>query len=622
MVALMRSALALLAVVFAAPVSAADISSDTLVLAASSGHLPDVPISVRVEVHNADGAVDRSLCDAEALLVADPPTITLSPSRIPLRNGIGGELVSVTLAGHTGPWTVKATLGALSAERTVRDLAAEPIQPIAGALPAAVTEWSGVVHVTADLSIAAGEILRILPGTLVLVAGVLTGEDQPGECGSSTPGKCGTVITVNGTLESLGTEAEPVTITAREPAKAWGEIHHSKAAVSTYSHTFITRAGNSRRGGHTNTGPAIRTTDSKVIFDWVTLSDTAGKSMACAGSDLTFHNSLLARSIMGPEVGSTAILCEDTAFQEMRGSDDNDGIYLHGQRAGQLITLRRVTVAGGDDDGIDTLGSEVLLEDVIVRDFDNPDEDSKGVSILNGEADLRRCLVVDCKDGISAKTDADAGRAVTRIDRCTVARCASGVFASDKNNKPDAKILFFVSNSILEATQAVKTDYPPGDIDIRYSNLSQPWTGEGNAVADPRFVDAAAGDFHLQLASPCVDTGDPLAANDPDGTRADQGVYPLFQGTPVPRFRRGFVNDDGEIDLSDAVRVLFHLFAGESILCADAADLDDDGAVAVTDAVRILEFLFRAGPAPSDPFAACGLDATEDALGCDGACSA
>jgi mannitol/fructose-specific phosphotransferase system IIA component (Ntr-type) len=43
---------------------------------------------------------------------------------------------------------------------------------------------------------------------------------------------------------------------------------------------------------------------------------------------------------------------------------------------------------------------------------------------------------------------------------------------------------------------------------------------------DPFFVDPAADDYHLQIGSQCIDTGDPDPAyNDPDSTRNDMGTY-------------------------------------------------------------------------------------------------
>jgi len=65
---------------------------------------------------------------------------------------------------------------------------------------------------------------------------------------------------------------------------------------------------------------------------------------------------------------------------------------------------------------------------------------------------------------------------------------------------------------------------------VRYSCVQGGWpVGDGNIAADPLFRDAANGDLGLSLGSPCVDTGNPGIANDPDGTQADMGAYP-YQG--------------------------------------------------------------------------------------------
>jgi beta-lactam-binding protein with PASTA domain len=77
-----------------------------------------------------------------------------------------------------------------------------------------------------------------------------------------------------------------------------------------------------------------------------------------------------------------------------------------------------------------------------------------------------------------------------------------------------------------------------GDIAVSYSCLPTARPGEGNMVGDPRFVNAAACDLHLQPGSPCIDTGtaDGAPATDimgvprPQGTGFDMGAYEM----PVP----------------------------------------------------------------------------------------
>jgi hypothetical protein len=591
-----------------------------LVIRSASGYLPGVPILLRVEVRDDDGRPDRGLWDAEVDLTIAGPGGALAPARVRLWNGLGTALVAVTPPPGAADVTLEASAAGLTARRILRSLAAVPAITVSGDTPADA-EWSGVVRVAGPVTVPAGRTLRVLPGTLVLVDGVVTQEGQPGECRSlaETPSRCGVSITVQGALESLGTEEDPVVITAADPARAWGRIDHDDGAPSLYRHTHITRAGNSPRGGHTNTGAAIRCDETRVIFESCVVADTAGKSMAANGADLELRDCVLSRSVMGPEIDGTALLLLDSYLLEFYGTDDNDGIYLHSQQIGQDITLSSSVIAGGNDDAIDTLGSSLAIVDCIVRDFNSEDDpDTKGISIFSGEADVHRCIVAGNKVGLSAKGQNGDG-AVVRIDRSTMVGNGVAVQAEDKFGEPDLKILISVASSILRGNppgNSVVTDYPPEDIAISYSNVGESWPGEGNQTADPELVDPAGHDFRLQATSTCIDAGDPAAPADADGTRADMGALPHLQSGP-PRFRRGDVNGDSSIDIADPVGTLLYLFAGNDLPCARAADSDGDGIVGLTDVIRLLAYLFRDGLPPAPPGSGCGTDPTPDALRCD-----
>ncbi len=68
------------------------------------------------------------------------------------------------------------------------------------------------------------------------------------------------------------------------------------------------------------------------------------------------------------------------------------------------------------------------------------------------------------------------------------------------------------------------------------------------------------------------------------------------------RFVRGDANRDGRVDLSDAITILRHLFAGRRLeACQDSADANDHGEVDVADCVYVLAFLFAHGPLPPAP---------------------
>lgn len=85
------------------------------------------------------------------------------------------------------------------------------------------------------------------------------------------------------------------------------------------------------------------------------------------------------------------------------------------------------------------------------------------------------------------------------------------------------------------------------------------------------------------------------------------------------RFLRGDANEDGKVNLSDAMTLVTVLFSGqeETITCWSAADVNDDGAADVSDPIFILDYLFRGGSSPPAPFTACGLDPTTRGVGCE-----
>lgn len=492
--------------------------ADSLRLLVQPGYLSSIPALVRVEVLRPDGNRNRDVWDAEAVLSLDAAGVAISTNRVSLKNGLGSALVTFT--GGTN-FNLSATLGDLQATRQLTILSNVALTAVGGTLPAANVNWSGILLVTNDVTVPAGGTLTIQPGTLVLMNGVSSGTTAPD-------------LFVNGAIQSLGTESEPVTITCATANQRWGQIRHSAAHPSFYRYTSITRGGRAAGEGHTGTGPVIRSSDSQITFDHCSLADHAdsnglpGKVMYATGSVLTFSDCLLARSRMGPEVASSAIVCSNTWFMEMRGPDDSDGIYIHTQSPGQVALLTGCVIAGGDDDGLDTLGSEVTVEDCLIRDWTNPAEDAKGISVFHGEVTVRRTTVVNSFVGISAKSSGPQAR--VNLLNSTITGITRGIAASYKDNATVGNILFQVTNSIVRSVDAVYTDFGATNFNIGYCNLAESWPGIGNFTEDPLFVDAGT-NFHLQATSPCVDMGNPTSPFDPDGTSADVGAF-AFQHEP------------------------------------------------------------------------------------------
>jgi hypothetical protein len=87
----------------------------------------------------------------------------------------------------------------------------------------------------------------------------------------------------------------------------------------------------------------------------------------------------------------------------------------------------------------------------------------------------------------------------------------------------------------------------------------------------------------------------------------------------VALFRRGNANGDQRIDLADAMEICGHIFRGRPAPCEDAMDTNDDGDLNVADAVFLLSYLFVDGEEPLWPGPQFRrYDPTPDLLGCAG----
>jgi hypothetical protein len=94
---------------------------------------------------------------------------------------------------------------------------------------------------------------------------------------------------------------------------------------------------------------------------------------------------------------------------------------------------------------------------------------------------------------------------------------------------------------------------------------------------------------------------------------------PCGDSSSEVEFLRGDANVDGDINLSDGIRILGFLFLGGGDLeCYDAADTNDTGSIDITDGIGLFNFLFLGGPPPPSPGnQVCGPDASEDLFECE-----
>jgi hypothetical protein len=91
-----------------------------------------------------------------------------------------------------------------------------------------------------------------------------------------------------------------------------------------------------------------------------------------------------------------------------------------------------------------------------------------------------------------------------------------------------------------------------------------------------------------------------------------------FVGPDVlgPPHIRGDANSDTMITVADGIRIVNYIYGGEQCDCRDACDSNDDGRITVADAIYLVGYIYRGGLPPPSPFPYCGVDTTEDELGC------
>ncbi len=498
-------------------------------------YLPGLPVLVRVDTFAANGARDRETWDSMATLSADGG-VTLSTNQIALRNGMGSALVTFTGGGD---FNLTASIGGVQTVRALRSAAGDPVTKVGGTLSGGSSTWSGIIAVTNDLTIT-NHILTIQSNTLVLLRGT-----NAGAAGADI------FVNANASIQSLGTEAHPVTFTCTNAfaTNRWGQIRHNSSLASLYRHTSFHRAGRAPGEGHTGQAPAIRPDGTTLTFESCSITDlcepsstapgygTPGKVMFANNSILTFNDCLFQRARMGPEIQGSSLLFTNGSIMDTRGPDDGDGIYLHDQQVGQIIKLVDSVIAAGDDDGIDTLSSIVTVEGCILRDWASTVEDAKAISGFNGVVNVHRCLITDSTVGIAAKAGAGVPIRVN-VTQTTMVGNLTNVIAAFKANAPGPVIDFRITNCVLWGGNPIHSDFEPlssnsTNFTIRYTDTGEPWTGTGNINSDPLFLNAAGKNFRVQIGSPVINTGQPGSPLDADGTTADMGVFP-FLTNPDP----------------------------------------------------------------------------------------
>lgn len=239
-------------------------------------------------------------------------------------------------------------------------------------------------------------------------------------------------------------------------------------------------------------------------------------------------------------VGLSLVDCE---FQDNQSANLGGGLFLRNASATSSLQGCSLTgnAAGAHGGGVASDSADVDVRDCLMR-GNAAGERGGGLYVVNATH-----LHLEGNEYSFNTAGSYGGGMYLASQNGSITRCTSsgnvagisggGAYLLEYSNPKLDSCVFWgdspdeVRVEISPAPGSVLTKYAYPDA-VRYSCIQGGWPiGDGNIASDPMFRDPL-GDLGLMPSSPCVDTGNPSLASDPDGSRADMGAEP-YQGADI-----------------------------------------------------------------------------------------
>ncbi|MEA3496361.1 MAG: T9SS type A sorting domain-containing protein [Bacteroidota bacterium] len=187
-------------------------------------------------------------------------------------------------------------------------------------------------------------------------------------------------------------------------------------------------------------------------------------------------------------------------------------------------TIQLNRIYNSADDGIDLDASKniVICKNLIFNCSDN------GISIGNenfggSNAIIIKNLISGCETAITVKDSSEA-----KIENNTLYFNKNGIKCIEKTAGLGGSTATVINTIISQSIYPIIFDQN-SDIFVSYSLCDNSiLSGLNNLKANPLFISTKDTNFHLQINSPCINSGDLKTGFDADSSRKDIGAFPFF----------------------------------------------------------------------------------------------
>ena len=430
----------------------------------------------------------------------------LFDSAVVIKKGVGTYLLSIN--NLNDPIRLKVDLNnEISDEIILEQLPESSSDNIFGIIPNGETVWTENSNkfISDDL---------IINGDLIIHQGshVLLNEH--------------TNIFVNGSINILGTEEDPVIFKSKDWSLPWGGIEFYNS-ISNINNCFFINAGADPEKGwaHTNTQPILFAKESSHISiknSYVLYSP--GKALGSITSKMEVDSTIISYVFMGGEFQSTYLTFDHSYMLNIPNDDgifvdaDNDGFHIDNLHPSIIepSKIRNSFFITGKDDAIDHYRSRLLIENCWIEGWMNEGVAASGRDTVF----IRNTISKNNNKGF----EAGYGDPVVFIEHCLAIENNEGFRLGDNYETPNTgkmiitnSIAFNNNDNIKNYTNHLQGPLPNG-INISYSMTNDiPYNQiETNVTGEPIFNDSTYRIHHSSIGSGIGTGGRNMGITDPN----------------------------------------------------------------------------------------------------------